>query len=390
MMGAVRTDDQGEYLREMLSPGDYYVWTSVDRPGGASLRVYHPSVTDVNAAALVVLGEGSEVTVDIHVTDQLNENTYTISGRVLPLPGKSETPSAGMILKARDPKVSSIADISDADVGTDDTGKFELRGIRQGSYDLFAIANIEGSEYMAKVPVDIGNRNIEDLEITLLPSLEIKGKLVTDADTKDLLLARPGAGSVRIGLSRKDRLFGDDLLKSVIDETGTEFTFAQVPQGDYNVTVSFLAAGGAAPSPDLFVADVRASGRSVFDNGLQVGIDPLDNLEVVISSNGGTLSGTIQGVTPSRPAILFLMPEFSRRNNPALFRTVTNRNPNGEFQFRGLPPGNYILFAVPYVAELAYVNPDFVAQFEQRAIVAVVRKGIPVNGLQVPLLSPGR
>jgi hypothetical protein len=387
MMGVVRTGDQGEYLREMLTPGNYYVWTSVDRPGGSSLRVYHPSAADVSAAAVVVLGEGSEVTADIQVTAGLDDNMHKISGRVLPLPGKSATPSAGIILTATDPKLSSMD--ADAIAETDDTGKFDLRGIRQGSYDLFASANIEGKEYMAKVPVDVGSRDIEDLEITLLPALEIKGRLVTDADTKDLLLARPGAGSVRIGLSRKDRLF-DGLLKPVIDETGTTFTFSDVPQGDYTVTVTFLAAAGAAPSPDLFVADVRASGRSVFDNGLQVGIDPLDNVEVEIGGNGGTLAGTIPGVAPGRPAILFLRPEFNRRNNPALSRTVINRSPNGEFQFRGLPPGNYTLFAVPYVAELAYVNPDLVTQFEQRGIVAVIRKGIPVSGLQVPLLTPGR
>src|SRR4029453_4991356 len=130
--------------------------------------------------------------------------------------------------------------------------------------------------------VEIRGEDVEDIDITLQPGAEVKGRLLVDGDSNNLQFARPGAGTVRISLNRKDGLFGD-ILKPEIDETGMLFSFQNVPPGEYDVAVRFVS-DRDPPSPDLYVADVRASGRSVFDNGLEVGVDGTDALEVVIAT----------------------------------------------------------------------------------------------------------
>src|SRR4030095_15091847 len=115
------------------------------------------------------------------------------------LSGKSMTTVVALLLKTQSLPSTTVANTS-----TDqDTGRFALRGIDPGSYDLFASANIGDKEYLSKVPVEIRGRDVEDLEIILHPGAEIKGRLLVEGDSNDLQLARSGAGIVRIALRRK-------------------------------------------------------------------------------------------------------------------------------------------------------------------------------------------
>jgi len=359
----------------------------VERPGAAALTVYHPGTPNRNAAAPVVLGEGTEATADISISAALEQNRFKISGRVLPPPEKSAT-TVSLLLKAQGLPSTAVADSS-----TDaKTGRFELRGIPAGTYDLFASVNIDNKEYLAKASVEIRGEDVRDIDITVQPGAEIKGRLVVDGDSKDLQLARPGAGTVRIGLSRKDGLFGD-VIKPQIDETGMLFSFEDVPPGEYDITVRFVSDheitfGPGPPGPDLYVADIRASGRSVFDNGLQVGVDATDALEIVVGTNGGAIAGTVLSATPTPRATVVLVPQFVLRGNPSQFGLIV-ANADGRFQFRGLTPGTYRVFAVPSGTPISR-RSEFLSQYESVATTVVVQKGASINGVQLLLKNPGR
>jgi hypothetical protein len=261
-----------------------------------------------------------------------------------------------------------------------------LHGIPPGTYDLFASANIQNKQFLSKASVDIRGEDVGDIEITLQPGSDVKGRLVIDGDSKDLRFARPGAGMVRIVLNRRDGLFGD-ILKPHIDETGTLFSFDDVPPGEYDIAIRFVS-DVAPPSPDLYVADIRASGRSVFDNGLQVGVDPTDALEIIVGTNGGTLSGTVLNATSAQRATVVLVPQFVIRGNPALFGAIA-AGADGRFQFRGLTPGTYRVFAVPAGAPISR-RTEFLSQYESVATTVVVQTGASISGVQLLLRNPGR
>ena len=373
-----RTDSHGDYERDMLGPGDYYVKATVDREDAASVTVYHPATPNKNAAAPVVLGEGTEATADISISAALSENRFKVSGRVLPLPEKSPG-IVGILLKTQGPPSAVVMDSS-----TDaKTGRFELRGIPAGAYDLFASVNIDGKEYLSKKPVEIRGEDVDDIGIALKPGTEVKGRLIVDGDSTDLQFARPGAGAVKIGLNRRDRLFGD-ILKPEFDETGTRFSFENVPPGEYDVDVRFVSDQNL-PGPNPYVADVRADGRSVFDNGLEVGVDATDDLEIVIGTNGGTVTGTILNATSGQPATAVLVPQFALRGNASLFGAVFV-NADGGFQFRGLTPGTYKIFAMPGLRVPS--RNEFPLQYESGAVTVVVQKGTSISGVQLLLGKP--
>src|SRR5262245_31709523 len=189
----IRTDERGEYEKTMLAPGQYLVRTTVDRPDAPKTRVYYPEAIDPAAAGSVELREGSEVTADIRVGPAIDVDTYRISGKVLSLP-EGSSPAVSILRPSPDLSSNRLYALegnprtfTESQGGT---GKFEFRGVRSGTYELYATVEIQGKEYLAKTVVEVRNVDLEDIELVLNPGLNIKGRLVIDGEQKDIQLAR--------------------------------------------------------------------------------------------------------------------------------------------------------------------------------------------------------
>jgi hypothetical protein len=403
---SVRTDARGEYQHSFLGPGEYYVRTILDSLGPVPIALYYPETTQGGAAKPIILGEGAEMVADIRIGSAIQSDTHKISGRAIQSLDDTVQVFPSLTLverKSGGPAESSALPAGIARSFVDDgSGKFEFADIRPGNYELFASAIVDGREYSSKVPIEVRDRDIEDLVLPLHPAIEIKGRLVIDGDLRGIEFstglprygvperdpARSRAGDIRIVLNRKDGLFFGVKPEPVLDETGTSFTFRGVPEGDYEILASIVA-DGRPPSPDLYVADIRADSRSVFDSGLQVGRDPVGSVEVIVGTRGGSIEGVVQGRT-NLPAALILAPEASRRNNAALYRVIYIPR-NGAFRLSGIVPGNYKIFAVPYLNEpIPHRSPEFLGRHESGALSVTVQKGTSISGLRVPFLSLGR
>ena len=398
---AATTDDDGVYRFPMLGPGSYYLRTILDS-GAVSIPVYYPGTAEADTAVPVVLAEGAEVPADIRIGEALRGNRYRISGTVTP-PAEAEPSitinllllqrhTAGPIDAAPGRPLSIASQVAESGLA-----RFELRGLPPGDYDLLANARIHGREYLSKMQIEIRGHDIENADLVLRPPLEIQGRLVTDGDPEDIQLwRRPGTGpsrpgrqsrpaDVRVDLVRKDGLpFGLHAIDGpVIDASGTRFSFRDIPEGEYAFSLTFLP---NPEDPNLYVADIRASGRSVFDNGFVVGVDPVDSMEIVVGTKGGSIEGQLWSADSPIPAVLVVAPEVFRRDNASLYRTM-NLYRGEEFAVRGLAPGTYKVFAVPYPNEpLPYRSPEFMARYEHRALTITIEKGARLTGLQVPYL----
>jgi hypothetical protein len=192
------------------------------------------------------------------------------------------------------------------------------------------------------------------------------------------------------------------MLQPEIGEDGVSFKFSDVPEGDYEISASFVA-DGRPPSPDLYVEDVRAGGRSVLDTGFQVGIDPVDAMEVVVGTEGGSIKGTIQARRAAAAGLLFLVRDpIENRVVPYQPIPIT-ANGNDQFEFRGLRPGRYKIFAIqadigPMVSAdsavvasggptmTMYLSPAAFSQSSARSVIVTVQKGTTTGGVQVPFL----
>jgi hypothetical protein len=408
----VRTDDRGEYRRTLLGPGQYVVRMNLERPNTPDRPIYAPGTADANAAMLIGLREGSEVTADIRVVPSVDASTYKISGKVTST-GKE---AVSMILRRRpaetDPLFAlegSPRTFTETDVRT---GKYEFRNTVAGVYELYATASVDGKEYLSKTVIEVRDMDLEDVDLVLHPTVDIKGRLVVDGDPRDIQIRGSAAagesrdpnrshiGDVGISLRRTDGLFSNSMFRTEIGDDGVSFTFRDVPEGDYDLTVNFLA-DGKPPSPDLYVADIRAGGRRVIDTGFQVGVDAVDAMEVVIGTEGGSVKGNVLGRSPNASAIVVLAPATIRDEIVSYRGVPIARNGSDQFEFRGVRPGSYLVFAVQANADfirstnngsgggpemVVNLRSQFFSQNEARGARVTVMRGNTTSGVQVPLI----
>jgi hypothetical protein len=389
------TNDNGEYQIRLVPPGTYYVRTKnyADLEAKAA---YFPGTADPDAALPITVPEGVQVLADIRIPQTDDTATFKVSGRLVHSftgfdPGDPSLPP-GLSLIRRD-RTSLENDVISgrADAAT---GRFEIPRVPPGAYDLLATINVGGDYYEAQVPVDVRDRDIEDVTVNVSRGMDVRAHLVVDGDPQDFVFVRtygipaPGneAAGIRVTLRGKDLRVGPHWS---VDEEGTEITFLHVPDGTYAVSVG-IEPLRARLNPDFYVDDVRVAGRSVYDSGLRVGLDPVDSVEIVIGTRGGSIEGTIpqKGKTA---AIVILIPDTFRRNNPALYKREIVRSSDEKFRLEGIAPGNYRIFAVPDTGEsLPFRSPGFAARYESRALPVTIQKGATVGATQVPLLSLDR
>jgi hypothetical protein len=407
--GAVLTGDDGKYQSTMLGPGEYYVRTMMES-GALHIPVYYPETTEGDSAAPIVLTEGSERTADIRLRATPSSDTYKISGRVIRPP--SEPGRSGFVelvlLKsnAGGPIEESASPVSRAEMVLMKRGdnastadefrqNFEFRGIPRGRYNLVANANIDGGEYSSIAAIDIRDEDVEKVDLPLRPVVAVRGRVVIEGPLPGVNVwglsmgrSRPEPGDLKLTLQRKDRLPVGIVGPGAphVDADGKAFSFVDVPEGHYDI-VATIESNGADAGRDFYVADVRAAGRSVLTSGLQVGVDAVDSLEVVLGTDGGAIEGKLTGSTSGLPAALILLPDPFRRGTPTFYR-VLYRPRNGTFEMKGIPPGTYKLFAVPYVNQtVPYRSAEFIARYESRAVTVTVQKQITLRGVEVPYLA---
>ena len=122
----------------------------------------------------------------------------------------------------------------------------------------------------------------------------------------------------------------------------------------------------------------NTSGKtSVYDNGILINGSVTDPIEVVINTNGGTVSGTVARAGQQAVAqgtMVVLIPPEERRQNLALYRT-TLTNAEGRFTMTGIPPGPYKLFAWEGIPAGAHQNAAFVKSYEDKGAAILVPAG---------------
>ncbi len=81
-----------------------------------------------------------------------------------------------------------------------------------------------------------------------------------------------------------------------------------------------------------------------------------------------------QNDEPVADAVIVAVPEARFRNRPDRYRKAV-ADQSGHFSLRGLPPGDYTLFAWESVDGEAYYNPEYLRDYEGRGKPMRVREG---------------
>jgi hypothetical protein len=352
-----QTNDLGEYRIWGLEEGQYLVAATYQRPQSnpgqqmddVYLPTFHPSTADTSQATVVEVQPGAEVSgIDV---DLRQAHAVMVRGRVMV---DGPVKSLRGIHVSLAPRVAAEGGYSLSDYGASvqsDSGDFEIRGVAPGSYDLSASWNDGKRQLYGRVPVEVGNANLEGVTFVLGSPIPLVGRFrVEGSDQFDF---------TRLGLWLQpiDSMRGGG--SSQVKADGT-FVVENVYDGNYRLRI-FGFPG------QYYVKSAREGGSDVLESGLTISrSQPPSRLEVVLSPDGGRVDGTVlKEHNPLSGAWVVLVPDPPHREREEMY-SMNTTDAFGHFSLLGLPPGDFKLFAWEPVQGTNYTDPDFFNAFEDR------------------------
>ena len=371
-----------------------------DEQASGYAPVYYPGTATAAQAGAVTLGLGEErASVDfqlvrvpmarvegtvVNSTGQATDNvqvTLTDAGQSVPGAG-------GMTARA------------DAD------GHFRLTNVPPGSYRLIARAVVAGSggqgpgaqgpgggrgrggfgpqstaiRLWGSVDVPVDGRNLTSVLVTLQQGLTVSGRIAFQGTNQ-----QPPADltRVRVNLAPADPGGPGTLVQpaaGTVDGAG-KFTIPSVIPGMYRLT-----AAGAGNGWYLETATVDGQDTLDFPFEVKPGSSP-GTAVVTFTDRQAQLSGTItnQRGQPAPEQTLILFPADERFWIPQSRRIRSTRpSTDGQFNFMGIPPGDYKLVAMVDVETGAWFDPSFLQQIDAASTRVTIGEGEKkVQNLQI-------
>ncbi len=243
----------------------------------------------------------------------------------------------------------------------DDQGAFELPGVTPGAYVLQASEQEDGKTYVARLTLDVGESDVENISAELVPSLELKGQLRVEG--------RPPASLTEIQISLDSGGNMAMLISGGQVALDGSFTLTNIAPDEYRLNIFGV-------SEDYYVKWARLGDKDVLDAGLDLTRGAAASLEVVLSGNGGQLEGVVLNAEeqPAMGALVALVPDEPRRALLRWYKQATT-DQYGRFTVKGIAPGGYKLFAWDDVDDGAYEDPEFLKAFEAQGEPIAIREG---------------
>src|SRR5437899_9306865 len=191
----VPTNDLGEFRLFGLKPGRYFVSARYNAGlhivGRGEVRedesddsrpefmpIYYPNSPDPARASTIALKAGEEIsTVEILLRPV---TIYRVRGRVYNMvAGRRSNTGVIVQLEQRNSNITWGSPDRQLNVEKRD-GSFEIAGVLHGSYTLSAFWFEDGRRYQARHSIEVGNADVEGVNLTIVPGINIPGRMVWD------------------------------------------------------------------------------------------------------------------------------------------------------------------------------------------------------------------
>lgn len=371
--GGGPTNDRGEYRIFGLPPGRYFVSASYQGrmmgmpvlsrgrpPAGVSYpTMYYPGALDPEQAVAIQLQAGEERSgVDFRLSPV---QAVSVSGRVVAAATGRPLADVGVTLVPRTEGFSPLVarSFQRADPAT---GRFTIANVRPGSYALGAFYRDGETELYARQEIEVGSTDLEGVELALSPGTRIQGRVAVE----------PGGASLKLDEARvslepqQENLGFGGFGTGRIKEDGT-FELPNLAPGRYSVRIYRLPEGS-------YLKAARWGDQDVLSAGLTIQPGSGGVLELLVSPAGAQVDGIVLDAEkkPHPGAAVVLVPDEKRRHREDLFFQQSS-DQNGRYSFRGVPPGEYKVFAWDKIESGIYRDPAFLERFEDEGVKVSVK-----------------
>jgi protocatechuate 3,4-dioxygenase beta subunit len=368
------TDDLGEYRLAGLPPGSYLVYAQKlpendmisnnallrrEVPGGADEQAptFYPGTVRRREAEPIEVTAGEDSTATFQLRD---DKRVIISGVVVGEDGKPVMASVGWQPTGADGMVySGNWSTSKSD------GSFKLEKVLPGSYVIQAYggSSEKGGQQrlFARQQLEVAAEGVRNLRLILRKGWTVPGKLVVEGGSL------PDAPNIGVSLFSEAAGAG-----TRVDKSGA-FTLSGLVPGTYKVSFYGLPDGWYLKRAGYGNAQ-RSDGRVTIEEG-----GPPERLDMLVSPKAASLVGTVRDESnaPVGGAPVLLRAAGSKQS-PSETKEAARSDQNGQFSFRGLAPGDYIVLLKKNHpgdprAEAPHVNVSLV-EAEQKTVTLKVEQ----------------
>jgi uncharacterized GH25 family protein len=317
-------------------------------------RTYYPGALDKAGAARIVVRPGADLPgQDIRL---VAVPMHTVRGRVLDPKGDAVAKITVKLAAADEIQPEEQQAVSD------DDGRFEFRGVYDGSWRLFAETETGGVKLHAFGGLEMLGHDLDGQDLRLRPPFTIRGRVEVETPggfqgkrPLVIVVLFPAGGGPGYGQGNTD-------------ENGT-FKIDGVFEGLYG-----LRAIGEDSIRNYYMASVMLGEREVLGQNVELAAGSLP-LRIVYRSNGGTVRGAVEDCAG---AGVVLMPQDPGLRQMEFIRRATC-NEGGRYEIPQVRPGDYYAFAF----DQAPVTLDALLRFTQalvnQAVKVTVRPGEGVS-----------
>lgn len=387
--GGPATDENGSYRFAGLMPGTYCLIAgpsaknrtlrlavasngAVKSESGYPI-LFYPNAPDISSASPIQLDAGQQIEADF-VLNQVP--AYKITGELAGM-----LPSGPRGVQVYSPLGGDLLDFPST--FSPDTGKFEIDGMPAGSYILKAEADSPTGEYLqAQLPITVTG-DVNNVRIALEPPASIpvivkRGERTTSSEKSDRG-DQDRLGSVfpvSVHLSAVNTSDPDAYSRIGVTGNGRVMTLEHVQPGRYIAEIT--------PQEGWYVASAEYAGTNLLTDEMTVRSGSSTPMQVALRDDGASLTGTVKMPDQAVGVMVVLVSQRSTQEPPRKAPCF----PAGEFSFTGIPPGDYMLFAVEEVDNLEYANPDTMRPYLSRATQITLSAGQKGNA-SISLIGAG-
>ncbi len=231
-------------------------------------------------------------------------------------------------------------------------GKFDFR-VPAGSYMLSADYFEAGKRLTARVPIDVGSSDVDNLVVHLDGGFTVTGIVRVVSQSGRTLTQQFGAN-----LRSSDPAAGTAQIKWEPDHIS--FAINEMVPGSYRLD--------AFPLSPFYVKSATLAGQDILNNEVPIS-QAAGPIEIQLRDDGGSIEGDAVDANgqPAAAGIMLLRGAIRAAN--------LTTQPNGHFKLQNVAPGDYTIFAWDNPDEVAYADPDWMRRNGAAGMAVTVAAG---------------